>query len=240
MTLQPRVGTGFNVSDDEFFAGLLSHHVLGTGNSLINVKPSSLNLTGNCWSTLDLQIITYNGTQLDETLRLQYLTNALKPVFPGNGPTASVLDIGDYWSAIAQIPSTPAVLKDVEAECYSSGGFFVPSLDFQADCSTTGLFWWLEIFTHPALRLQGSDVEGVWASLFQGSLPKPFSNMTASTIAAIAGLVQNSTDITPPNVSSAQLQSQFDAAAVVCSQPACEALDYDGSADVAGLGVSIL
>ena len=226
--------SAFNTSDDSAFASLVDEHVIASKNGLITVQPSTLNLTADCWATLDLQVVTYNETTLEETQRLQYYANALRPALPSNITSASLLDFGQYWDAILELPTTPTVLDGARQRCNATGRFTLPSLDFRTNCSATGQFWWKEVFLTSTLRSRSNDT---WLPLFESSLIAPYNAMSNSTVSAIVTTAQ-ATNISLSNVLPAQLQNEFNGAAAACAPSACKALSYYGNSDLAGLGVS--
>ena len=232
---QPTLPYYFSVSDDAAFQHLLEEHILGSRNMLAGIKPSAINLTANCWATFDLQYFTFNGSTTDEISRLSYIDTGLRPALPYANTSAGLVDIYEYWSAIVLLNSTEGVVNAAIGKCNKTDGFFIPTLDFNANCSATADFWWHNVFNTTTPRQSTPDPS--WLPLFRSSLMEPYQNMSDLTITAIYGKARVD-NLTLSNVLPIPMQSALVTAAASCAFPACKNLGYSGDSDIAGTGVS--
>lgn len=224
----------FNNSDDEYFANLVASGTIAGKNPLIQFKPSSLNLTSNCWATGDILHIMADVTDGDEDSQLQALSNDLRSSLPDELAKASTLSIFEYLMTLRQLPSFLPVLSNTFQNCNQTGSLHAPESDvnFTQDCSMTGQFWQRNVVGE-----NWTDVN-LRVSLFRSSLPAPFSTMSNRTLEFLGfdtitnGCSSGKECFRPP------FQSMFDQAAEECASDACGMLDYSGNADIAGSGVS--
>ena len=132
----------FNNTDDEHFADLVANGTIAGKNPLVRLKPSSLNLTSNCWATGDILHIMANMTNGDEDSHLQALSNDLRLSLPDELAKASNLSIFEYLMTLHQLPSFLPVLSNTFQNCNQTGLLHAPEFDvnFTLDCSMTGQF----------------------------------------------------------------------------------------------------
>lgn len=202
--------TGFNTSDDASFSNLMDSHAIRSRNRLFNVLPSSLDFMYDCWATQDLFVVSYQEQELDEIDYLTFVGNALAPALPFSVNESSLFDKNEYWQALLDLTTTPAVLQKVLRLCHASSSFRLPQLDFLANCSTTAYFWSQEIFPSQPRAINPD----AWTSLFRSSLPLPYAGMSDSTIASMVALLSLPNNTLTNDTTLAFRQSVENAAAV--------------------------
>lgn len=224
----------FGDSDDKYFADLVANGTIAGQNPLVRLKPSSLNLTSNCWATGDILHIMADITDGNEFSHLQALSNDLRSSLPDEHANASPLSIFEYLMTLRQLPSFLPVLSTAFQNCNQTGLLHAPvsELDFARDCSVTGRFWQRNV--HSKIW---TDVD-LRVSLFRSSLPLPFTTMSNQTLELLSldtikdKCYSGNQCFRPP------FQSMFSNAAKICAPDACRKLGFGGNADIAGIGVS--
>ena len=224
----------FDATDDKYFADLVANGTIAGQNPLVGLKPSSLNLTSNCWATGDILHILVDTTDKDEFSRLQALSNDLRTSLPDELAGASSHSIYDYLMTLHQPKSFQPVFVNTFQNCNQTGFLHAPEseVDFMRDCSVTGRFWQRNVYGE-----NWTDM-GLRVSLFRSSLPPPFTTMSNHTL-ELLGLdavkdkcFRGKECFRPP------FQSMLSSAAKNCASDACKKLNFNGSADIAGPGVS--
>ena len=231
---------GFNASDDAAFTELADdRRLLPLDGPLSLVRPSSLNLTKDCWVALDLRYLAINGSKLEETERIQHAAVDLQILLPSPNSSATLLDYGQYWNALQLLNSTLPTLERLRDYCVNIApkqlNISLLGIQYDADCDLTGDFYARHIFPQYPLLPHPSDA----ISLYRASLPTPYNNLTNTTILTMAVQTINLDNwenhagiLFPP------FDAQMREASIKCADLACQGLDYSGNADIAGAGVS--
>ena len=225
----------FNASDDLVFQGLIGKSSLSQSNPLVEIKPSSLDLTANCWATSDIVQIESDLGEDDEFLNFRTLSNDFGEALPSGSSNSSFFSKYEYLLALEQLPTFTLVLNRTLEYCTSSGLLQAPTeqTNFTRNCSATGNFWWHFVYSDDSKEPITESV----ASLFQVSLPLPFNTMSNSTLRKIALDALNTAQQRHGDVLRPPFQQMLEEAAKSCASKACLMLEYGGNPDIAGIGV---
>ena len=219
------MAAGFKEIDDSRYADLVPENAT---NPLFNLKPSALNLTTNCWATGDMLWLSKNPGGIEEPSRLQTLSNDLRTSLPPHYGNTSTAFVNEYLETLQKLPNFVQVLGDTFIQCNATDKLHAPvsEIDFTKNCFDTGNYWWHLWALKPrndSLRL-----------LLRVSMPEPYATMSNMTLRAIAQDARSSTsrrNLRQP------IRSMLDDAARTCAPEACLKLDFEGNADIAGIGV---
>ena len=234
---------GFNASTDSSFAALVSSEsLISLNNPLVDLRPSSLNLSQNCWTTCDLLSISRLTTVNNDPTVFDSLMSDMQSLAISPLPNASIMNYMEYWTSLTQLDSAIPAIEETCNWCNISGRLIMPvtDLDFTTNCNLTGGFY---------SRYYGSDdfdmdYENL-VSLYITSLSAPYENMTADTVFAVAASMWNySAPEKPQSSPRLPLVSPYaDAmheAARHCAWDACRGLGLEGDTDIGGIGVSYI
>ena len=226
----------FNTTDDDAYTKLVNNHTIAATNPLLKVKPSSLNMSANCWAVYDLNEFVFNRTESEEISRLQMLSNDFRTALPAQYAGTSLIEIYDYLQTIQKLDNFNTVLNRTWIHCYPTikMGPPIAEVDFKLNCSATGEYWWRTVQTKLAPKLE------VVVPLFKNALPAPYTTMSLKTLTSMSSHALNFSNSLDGRYLNRPLQSMLDDAAKSCAADACEALNFEGNPDIAGTGVSSL
>lgn len=218
--------TAFSSSDDDAFRNLTSRGVIASVNSLVNLRPSVLNLTSNCLATLDLSNRNASSDRIapDEQVAMGA---AFLQLVPSNFSSASVFDAIAYLQALGQVSTTPQVISDALDSCRIADRLNLPlaELNLMANCPSTSDYWWRFIAPSEPSKLQDSDTLNL---ILPALSPAAQTYSNATILTAVAALVNTSA-----------IRTAINQAADACTTDSCFALSYQGDSDIGGLGALI-
>lgn len=219
---------GFTENDDRKYADLVDNNVIAASNPLFNLKPSDLNFTSNCWATGDIVWLSSHPEEGDESSRQQSLSNDIRAALPSQQTNISTHLVYEYFHALQALPEFIPIMNETFNKCNTTNKLLTPvsDIDFTRDCSATGTFWW-HLWT---LKPRNDSL----VPLLRASMPLPYATMSNNTLRTIARGVRSTT-------SKKKLRPEYrpllENAAKTCAREACLNLNFEGNADIAGIGV---